>query len=418
MSATAQSPLPEPDGLYAVGVQRFELLDSGRKGVAEDLPDQPRAIPAIIWYPANKSNSVPAPYFMEAQAAIRVPAIARNFLFDPAEVAGFPAVLTHSITNAAPMRSRAGFPIVIFSHGYFLYANQNQSLAEKLASHGYIVVAIDHPRDSVDVKTSDGRVVATNMASEKNLALFDLLHILTSGRTHDECISILDRYAKIFPTSRMGVSLAAWRDDTLFTVRALRSGKVPAPVRAVLAAADENRIALAGMSFGGATSAATCRLIAQCRAVINLDGANFEPTLFNGDVERPMLLIQSDWTRYALSQGQPQDPGFSPNDYSFERWTQAGVSGHVLRLRIEGVTHMGLTDLGLLMPGPKATERFGDADPRQVANIIGATSLAFLDLHLKHGAQKALDSVVTTTPGVVQHDPVQIRQWALSRQQP
>jgi hypothetical protein len=47
--ATAQSPLPQPNGRYAVGVRRFELVDASRKGVADDEADQPRALPAIVW---------------------------------------------------------------------------------------------------------------------------------------------------------------------------------------------------------------------------------------------------------------------------------------------------------------------------------------------------------------------------------
>ncbi|HEU4959338.1 MAG TPA: hypothetical protein VFT56_02935 [Sphingomonas sp.] len=413
--ATTQSPLPQPDGRYAVGVRRFELVDTSRKGVADDEPDQPRALPAIVWYPAQQSDAPPAPYFTKAEASVEVPALARNFLFEPAEVAGFYTARTHAVADAPPANGHAGFPVVVFSHGYWLYPNQNDGLFEQLASHGYVVVSIDHPRDSVDVKLADGRVVTTNPRSDTNKVLFALVHTLFTAPTDDERVAVLGRYAELFPASRMGVSLFAWRDDTLFAVQALRSGAVPAPVRAIMATANMNNLALSGMSYGGTTAATTCRLIVQCRAVLNLDGDNWEPALFNADAERPMLLIQSDWTTSPIVNGQPADPGFSAFDYGFEPWAQAGRTGHVQRVRIADVSHMGLTDLGLFMPGPKAAERFGKADPARVERIVNALSLAFLDVHLKHGDEAALDRVIEHTPGVFAHDPEHVRRWAASR---
>src|SRR5690242_20293549 len=163
--AASPSSLPRPDGPYTVGVRRFELVDTSRKGVADDEADQPRALPAIIWYPAERSDASPAPYFTKEEATVEVPALARNFLFEPAEVAGFYTARTHAVADAPPASGHAGFPVVVFSHGYWLYPNQNDGLFEQLASHGYVVVSIDHPRDSVDVKLDDGRVVTTNPRS-------------------------------------------------------------------------------------------------------------------------------------------------------------------------------------------------------------------------------------------------------------
>lgn len=413
--AASPSSLPKPDGPYAVGVRRFELVDASRKGVADDEADQPRAMPAIIWYPAKRSDAPPAPYFTKAEAAVEVPALARNFLFEAAEVAGFYTAETHAVADAPPAHGDAGFPVVVFSHGYWLYPNQNDGLFEELASHGYVVVSIDHPRDSVDVKLADGRVVTTNPRSDTNKALFALVHTLFTAPTDDERVSVLGRYAELFPSSRMGVSLFAWRDDTLFTVRALRDGDVPAPIRAIMATADMDDLALSGMSYGGTTAATTCRLIVQCKAVLNLDGDNWEPALFNADVERPMLLIQSDWTKSPIVEGQPADPGFSAFDYGFEPWAEAGKTGHVQRVRIANASHMGLTDMGLFMPGPKAAERFGSADPARVEQSVNALSLAFLDVHLKHGDEARLDEVIEHTPGVFPHDPEHVRRWAASR---
>lgn len=80
---------------------------------------------------------------------------------------------------------------------------------------------------------------------------------------------------------------------------------------------------------------------------INLDGGNYDLALFNASVERPMLLMMSDWVNLPLP-GRPSDPAFHMNDYAYEPWLRAGLDPDVVRVRLEGIRHMGYTDLILL----------------------------------------------------------------------
>src|SRR5690606_23824616 len=95
-------------------------------------------------------------------------------------------------------------------------------------------------------------------------------------------------YRDALAATRIGRSFAQWRDDTLAVARAIADGGEPPALREVLATGDRDRLAFAGMSFGGATSATSCRLVATCRAAVNLDGQNFDPDLYDRPVERPL----------------------------------------------------------------------------------------------------------------------------------
>jgi hypothetical protein len=169
------------------------------------------------------------------------------------------------------------------------------------------------------------------------------------------------------------------------------------------------------MSFGGATAASTCKLVEHCRAAINFDGGNYDPQLFNASVERPLLLLMSDWVHLPLP-NRPSDPDFASNDYSYEPWATAGSDPNVVRVRVHGIRHMGFTDLILLMNGAEHAARFGTIEPRLAVAAIGDASLAFLDQYLKGGSRKTLDRVIARTPALHVHMPQSVRRWAAARQ--
>ncbi len=404
--------LPAPDGPHPVGFQRFELTDDARRGLGGEAADVPRTLPAAVWYPAEAAGAGRA-YLSPAEAEVQLPALARNLRYAPESVAALGGCRAPDTEGAAPAQAASRFPLVVLSHGFYSYPLQNTALAGALASHGYVVVALGHPGDSADVRLADGRLVPTNMAAEKPEFLA-WRHAFHSASAHAARARLIDGYGEALAGSRLGASVEVWRDDVLFAVRALQAGDVPAPVRPVLAAADAGRLAIAGMSFGGSTAASACRRLPACRAAISLDGLNFDPELFDADLQRPLLLMLGDWVRFPMYDGLPSEAGFNPNDYAYERWEAAGLSPDVLRVRVPGTRHMSFTDLPLLMAGEGLEAHFGDADPPAVAGAIAAASRAFLDVHLKGADPAALPRAIEAG-GLVRHDPRQTRAWARSR---
>ncbi len=414
ISTASAATLPVPDGEYAVGMARTEFVDPSRLLDQADPASGPRRLPAIVWYPASGPAAAEDSLYLEHEvAATTLPAIARNFRYAEGELDSVAHARIAVRSNAEPARNAQRFPVVVFSHGLFLYPEQNSVLASRLASYGYIVVSIAHPGDSTDVRLQDGRVIATNFAGPVDDPRFaDSWKVLAGGADLAVRREALTVYTDALPATRIGRSLVQWRDDTLFVSRSIVDGSEPESLHDVLSNADRHRLGFAGMSFGGATSATSCRLVEACRAAVNLDGQNFDPDLFDRSAGRPLLLMLSDWPRYGLLEGQPREPDFSPNDLAYESWAKAGQDDDVVRVRLQGIRHLGFTDLVALLGGPKREERVGEINEKGAMATISDVVLAFLDAYVRDGDAIGIDRAIERHPALKRHVPQRMRRWA------
>ncbi|MCD9125810.1 hypothetical protein [Luteimonas fraxinea] len=423
-AALAAPSLPSPDGGYPVGVVRTEFADPTRLLDAADPDSGPRRLPAVVWYPAVESALVDGAAYLAPEAVTAtVPAISRLFRYPLPEVETLVDVRIAAGLHARPATQTGGFPVVVYSHGLFLYPEQNTALAMLLASHGYIVVSIAHPGDSADLRLRDGRLVATapfgpGAADARFTAAWEVLMGADGLAARREA---LETYASAQSSTHIGLAAVRWREDTEAVAAAIVDGATPADLHDILAAADRNRLAFAGMSFGGAASAAGCRRVAACRAAVNLDGQNLEADVYDSPIGRPLLLVLSDWSRYGLFEGQPRETDYSPNDLAYERWREAGTTADVVRLRLRGIRHMGLTDFHALLPASMRDERFGDIAPEAAASAIGDVVLAFLDAYVQGADVTGLDHAIDRHPALVRHVPTRLQRWAeveATREQP
>lgn len=413
ISAASAATLPVPDGEYGVGVARTEFVDPSRSLDAGDPSSGPRRLPAIVWYPVSgRADAEGSAYLEHEVAATTLPAIARNFRYAEGELETVAQARIAVRPGAEPARHPHGFPVVVYSHGLFLYPEQNSALAARLASHGYIVVSIAHPGDSTDVHLQDGRIIATRFAGPVDDPRFaESWKALAGGADLAARRKALTVYADALAATRIGRSLVQWRDDTLFVARSIVDRSGPQPLHDILANADRKRLVFAGMSFGGATSATSCRLVDACRAAVNLDGQNFDPDLFDRTVGRPLLLMLSDWPRYGLLKGQPREADFSPNDLAYEPWKSAGENDEVLRIRLQGIRHLGYTDLVALLEGPKREERVGEIGGEVALSTIGDVVLAFLDTYVRDGDAAGIDRAIGRHNALDRHVPTRMKRW-------
>lgn len=125
IAATAASAIPPHDagpidppdefGPFAVGRITFEVVDPSRDD---------RTLLVDAWYPVDPDDAVGAP-----------PSVYDLLLADlPSEVA----------LDGPPVAPSGPFPLVAFSHGNNGIRFQSLFLGERLASHGFVVVAPDH----------------------------------------------------------------------------------------------------------------------------------------------------------------------------------------------------------------------------------------------------------------------------------
>ena len=174
---------------------------------------------------------------------------------------------THA-TPGVPIAGRPSrFPLLLFAPSWTGRRNQNTVQAEELASHGFIVVGIDHPYCTDLTIFPDGRRAHSTLpefmdwsSDETVAACVRDANAQLSLRTADARF-VLDEIERLNRND----------PDGLFTGRL-----------------DTERVGIFGHSFGGAVAAEACRTDARFKAGANYDGLLFGDVLEQG-IGKPFL---------------------------------------------------------------------------------------------------------------------------------
>lgn len=259
--------LPAPTGRYTTGESSFRLVDDARQDPW--VPTQSyRELMISVFHPAVDDGGPVANQFPAAVAA----AVGGN-LGLPAGLVDWAATKTHSVRDATMAPGR--FPVVLYSPGAGDPRDWNVSLAEDLASRGFVVVTIDHPGDGPAVQFPDGHVTgngpllaAWNEAYRTGTTA-EFFKKLVAVRTADTEL-VLDRLADLPGGLSAGMDL--------------------------------DRIGMFGHSAGGFTAANTMYTDPRIKAGVNLDGtleysakpdgANLSEVARHG-LDAPFLLLGS-----------------------------------------------------------------------------------------------------------------------------
>jgi alpha-beta hydrolase superfamily lysophospholipase len=113
-------------GSYSVGVRTIEVTNPQQLSAKDFQSLEDRSLTLEVWYPANaKETDVEATYE-------NVTRTHKAF-----------SLQGHSVRGAKANQEKT-YPLVVLSHGYTGYRTIMFYLGEHLASHGYVVVGIDH----------------------------------------------------------------------------------------------------------------------------------------------------------------------------------------------------------------------------------------------------------------------------------
>jgi predicted dienelactone hydrolase len=128
-------------GKFDVGVRTIEIINPAQFDPATQTTID-RKLTVEVWYPGVVNNSsVKTSYENVTRTGIKF------------------AIQADAFRNAVVFKQlkNSKFPLVIISHGYTGYRTLMYYLAEHLASHGYVVAAIDHTDSTnaeIDIKNS------------------------------------------------------------------------------------------------------------------------------------------------------------------------------------------------------------------------------------------------------------------------
>jgi hypothetical protein len=338
--------LPKPTGQYPVGRTVFRWVDVSRPEVMTEDPSDFREVMAMVWYPAETHTGMDAGYFPG------LPAIS-DALVQSGEVAwweviGLRFVRSESRLDARPLKDQAPYPVVLLLPGNATNIEFYSILASEIASHGYVVVGLNHPYDVPAVELSEGRI-----------APYDKGQWSLDAAAHQAYIR--ERH----PVKVIDVLFAL---DQLV----LANSNPENPLADIL---DLESIAVAGHSLGGLVASEACKLDPRLKACINFDGLQQ-----GGPFSMDESAIPPAQTFLFLTKEAQLHPNL------VEKFESTAESYWVV---IHGAAHDSFTDGPLL----RSLLWFSLSQADDQMTLIQKYALAFLDQTLKgHSMQLLTES--------------------------
>ncbi len=327
--------LPAPTGAWPVGSASF-VLDLDLEGEDGAPIGAGGRTMVRLWYPAEGMDAAPSASWVEAADRV-LPAMATSGGLPRWAFGHFALVRTHAAWGAplAAPEGAAGWPVATFDHGLGGFRSQNTFLAEELASHGVVVVAVEHPGGSLITVLPDGRERPFEPLPRAD------------DPDYDAAVEALG---------------ARWTAETVAALEALAGSPSDGPLARFAAALDLGRVVAIGHSTGGAVAADVCHAWAGCPVAVALDGW-WLPLDADRRAEgpaKPVVSIASD----------PAVGYFGrANRTALEGFAAAGAAP-VLDWVLEGSGHHDLNDTATLSP---IADRFGHSTgPVPAARAFGA----------------------------------------------
>lgn len=383
---TLELPIPEPTGTYPVGLTQQFLLESPGRGITLD-----------IWYPASETKDQQrAPYSEDTLNDIL------------SKFSGMPRFLysevpSHAYLDAPSVPGR--HPVVLFNHGFASFTKQNFSTFQELASHGYVVISIAHPGESLTARDAQGKLVPFDTDQEifrafqeiqKGLGTYaaklaPVLDMQRQAQTPEAFAQAARELGKDPQYAAMKPQLQRWVQDTRHVIAALQ-----APQRErILDHTDPGNITVMGHSLGGAVAMhLATRPPKGLRGIINLDGPWFQ----DDATQLTPILVPALNLMSTHSPVDKQDISLKGTLLGLYRGGKAGA--HVIE--VKGAAHYNFTDLNFV-PALKYTSMLGPVASQLVtATQIGAIT-EFLGRITREGGASLEAPLLPANADLTQH---------------
>jgi len=328
--------LPEPTGDFLVGRRTYEWTDPARRN---PYGEGQRKLSVWVWHPVAKgTKGTKVEYAPDLWRGLQ--------LKEPVSVfeGPFDKLRDHALDRVAVAPGR--FPVVVLMPGMGLSAPMYASLAEDLASHGYLVAGVT-PTYSANLTVLGGqKVESTKAANPENLG-----DSTPKARAEGDHL------------------VATWAADARFA-GAMVAKQLPNSVDTAVGTS------YVGHSFGGAASLEACRLDARCAAAVDLDGSQFGEVVTKG-VRAPIMLLGADDSCITGVCG-PDAKGDDDRDRALSLLKAS--TGTAWCATIPGTRHFNFTDYGayyLALPLRKYLP-LGSVGPRHALRVQNGYVTTFL----------------------------------------
>jgi dienelactone hydrolase len=331
--------LPAPTGPYAVGTEIVALVNDHPQDPSSAGSDGRRPLMIQVWYPAAPSRAPRAPYRIWKETT---------------PLSSYQAVLpTHSRWNAPLAAGIGAMPVLLLNPAWDGRRTYYMYLVEELASHGYVVVGIDHTGHNGPIAFPDGHVSVPPQKDD-----LDFQH-----RTYAQL--------NVYGTQQQAIEV----EDDRFVLDELEIWNRN-PSNRYFQRLDMKRVGALGHSFGGSVAAEDCLEDSRFKAALNMDGSYWGNVQHAG-LAKPLMMIEEDLDVFTNEELQ-NNPG-AANEHLFDLSDDATLhNSNGYRVLLHGSTHSSFTDRSLFSPWKRYSGE-GAVPALREYTIIRSYVLAFFN---------------------------------------
>jgi hypothetical protein len=361
--------LPAPTGSYKVGTQTRHLIDESRRDPFSDRSDGFRELMIQIWYPVDPSvrSLATSPY--------------RDRRITTLKDAHFALAKSHSLPGERLSQSERRYPVVLYTPSWSGIRTECTLQVEELASHGYVVVGIDHPYSSRIVAFPDGRIAHRRFLGNEDYSSEAAMEAFV--RTADQQVEIR-------------------AIDASFVLNSLERLNGNDPDGLLTGNLDLARAGIFGFSLGGGTAAQACWLDRRFQAGLDMGGMIAGESAKQGTFAPFFFMFEGMYELFPYAPGadisslvpcKQRDIEFTREQFALMKRSLFRSGGYWMAMN--GIRHMDFCDSPFFSP-----LRRGSAKPARVARIIRQYTLAFFNKHLRNIEQPLLDGLSLDVPEV------------------
>jgi hypothetical protein len=335
-------PFPQPSGQWQVG----------KSDLIWDTPSQSGII-SKIWYPTDINLVTDSSYLGK---------IGKTFSKNLVVNLLFKLIFSHLLLGHVRIpasidtplsQSQSSFPVVLFPSGLgtnFL----NSFYALEFASHGFIVVGIDHPGVSVSTMLVNGAQIGIDKEISDGLARPDLLVSKIAVTQANQISMVLDRVIQMNSTNNS------------FLDRKINIEKIFA----------------AGHSIGGSASFIACGRDYRISKCVNFDGYFYMDEIDISYPDKEFLLMLSNREKYTIDGGKSQPIHNLMMAKDRTRIQQLAGNANLQVLTQASASHFSFFDLPLMI-NPLLSRKVGSDGERDSRSLLSKTAAIAIDFFNK-----------------------------------
>jgi dienelactone hydrolase len=339
--------LPQPSGKWQVGTTDIDW----------DAPNYPSGIIAKVWYPTDEYSGVKSPY-IDRIGRVFADGIVINTVYKLIFLLFRRISTTPAFINTAPIATLGGLPVVLFSPGFGGINYFGTFYALEFASHGFMVIGINHPVSNVGTICMDG--------SQIKFKNYDPTIFKDSSKLEQYMGNIMQEQSENISTilDRI-VDLNHIPDSLLYQ-------KI-----------DPNRIYAAGHSIGGAASFIACGKDRRISKGIDLDGTFIDLDMDSADyAAKELLLIHSDREKY-----KPKDKKMLEQYHAItakdSMWLdRLSTKTNLEKIVFKSTNHISFTDLSIFL-NPSIGKKLGLLGDIDGFRVLSETSTIMMNFFKK-----------------------------------